>query len=459
MSTVTIVGAGLVGSLLGIVLAKRGHKVTIVERRADMRLGHGYQGRSINLALSIRGLQALEIAGVANEIRSICIPMHGRMMHSVAGEQTFQQYGLDGQCINSVSRGHLNKVLLQCAEDHGVSVLFNTRCLSVDPQTTTAQFAEVQGGVERIVELHSDVLFGADGAFSSVRDALMRRGRFNYSQEFIQHGYKELHIPATAAGQFQLERNALHIWPRKQFMMIALPNPDGSFTCTLFFAHQGEVSFEALATPADVATFFKQQFPDAVPLMPTLVEDFFANPESSLVTIRCSPWVQNTTALIGDAAHAIVPFYGQGMNCGFEDCRVLLSCLDATSSWQEALTLFEHYRKPAGDAIAQLALDNFIEMRDKVADPQFLLRKAIEGYLHQEFPHKHIPLYSMVTFSPDIPYNEALRVGTETDIFMAQLLAHPEIQTDWQSEHSLSIIRNMMESRPILEFAPSQPTT
>ncbi|MCX6140735.1 MAG: FAD-dependent monooxygenase, partial [Candidatus Kapabacteria bacterium] len=283
---------------------------------------------------------------------------------------------------------------------------------------------------------------------------------FNYSQTYLEHGYKELHIPAGAAGAFQLEKHALHIWPRHSFMMIALPNLDGSFTLTLFFAHKGATSFEKITSRMDAETFFKEQFPDAVPLMPTLIDDYFANPESSLVTVRCSPWVMNDrVALIGDAAHAIVPFYGQGMNCGFEDCSILIECLDHTGdNWKEALSLYERLRKPAGDAIADLALGNFIEMRDKVADPRFLWRKKIESWLYATYPAKFIPLYTLVTFSSGVPYNEAQRIGLEQDVLMEQLMTIPEVVADWTSDQSKRAMDHVMSQRPDIVIVSGSPS-
>ena len=455
---ITIVGAGLVGSVLGVMLAKRGHSVRIIERRPDMRTATISAGRSINLAMSDRGLKTLELAGIADDILRVAIPMHGRVMHDVAGNQTYQPYGVGNQAINSVSRGELNKVLLTVAERHGVEILFSRRCVDIDIATATATFEHTETGTRETFQ--ADVLFGADGAYSAVRNRLMMTDRFDYSQTYLPHSYKELHIPPAADGSFQLEKHALHIWPRHSYMMIALPNLDGSFTCTLFFAHKGSPSFDELKTRADVERFFNEQFPDAVAMMPTLIDDFQANPESSLVTVRCFPWVANgKVALIGDAAHAIVPFYGQGMNCGFEDCRVLMACLDhCNEDWTSALELYQQLRKPSGDAIAQLALDNFIEMRDKVADPVFLLRKQIEGYLYATYPEKFIPLYTLVTFSPDVAYNEALRAGTEADVLLAEIMAMPDVATSWNTESGKQFIDNIMQQRQPVSYSSGMPS-
>jgi len=449
---ITIVGGGLVGALLGVVLQKRGHTVTIFERRPDMRTSTIGAGRSINLAMSDRGLRALEVAGIADDIRAIAIPMSGRVMHDVQGNQTYQPYGVEGQAINSVSRGELNTTLLTVAERHGVRIIFNAKCTDINLATASATF-QMPHGEEITAE--ADILFGSDGAYSAVRSRMQITDRFNYSQQYLEHGYKELHIPPGESGAFRLEKHALHIWPRKSFMMIALPNLDGSFTLTLFFAHQGQTSFEKLRTRAEVGAFFDDQFPDAVPLMPTLVDDFFANPESSLMMVRCSPWVMNDRiALIGDAAHAIVPFYGQGMNCGFEDCRILMECLDHTNEhWPSALQMYQELRKPAGDAILELALDNFIEMRDKVADPRFLWRKKIESWLYATFPAKFIPLYTLVTFLSDVPYNEAQRIGREQDVLMEQLMSIESVMADWTSDVAKEAMTAVMATRPEIVVA------
>lgn len=454
---VTIVGGGLVGSLLGIMLAKRGASVRIFERRPDIRLEEMSAGRSINLALSDRGLNALEVAGVADEIRAIAIPMHGRMMHDTSGNQVFQPYGLPHQAINSVSRGDLNKTLLTVAEHHGVELVFDARCTGINVDTGTASF-ELAAGQTR--EIESDVLFGADGAFSAVRGTMQTTDRFTYSQSYLDHSYKELHIPADIAGGFLLEKNALHIWPRHSFMMIALPNIGGSFTVTLFLAHNGPVSFEQLSTRESVELFFRSEFPDAIPLMPSLVDDFFNNPESSLATVKCYPWVlNNRCALIGDAAHAMVPFYGQGMNCGFEDCRVMLECLDFhKGQWAPALADYQLLRKPSSDAISDLAIENFVVMRDKVADPHFLTRKKIEAWIYQHYPEKFIPLYTMVTFLYNIPYSEARRIGSEQELLMDGLMLNEDVSDDWTSSAAQKFLHEKMLSMPTIEIASGSPS-
>jgi kynurenine 3-monooxygenase len=423
---IAIAGAGLVGSLLSIYLAKRGYKVTVFERRPDMRKQAVDGGRSINLALSNRGIRALEEVGLAEELKKTAIPMHGRMIHDRESKLSFLPYGKEGQFINSISRSGLNKVLMTAAETHGVEFLFEQRIEKADAESSALT---ING--QRIA--HYNIIIGADGAFSAVRSGLQITDRFNYSQDYIDHGYKELHIPAGANGAFLLEKNALHIWPRESFMMIALPNPDGSFTCTLFFPFEGSPSFNSLTTSGDIQQFLSTTFPDAVALMPDVLSDFQNNPASSLVTIKCFPWTKNNTLLIGDAAHAIVPFYGQGMNAGFEDCRVLNQLLDKhNDDWSEVFHEFQSSRKPDTDAIAQLALDNFIEMRDLVADADFLLRKKIEAKLHTLYPDKWIPLYSMVTFYENIRYSEAYAIGQKQKKIMDEVMKTKDIKETWQ---------------------------
>lgn len=437
---IAIAGAGLVGSLLSIYLAKRGHSVTVFERRGDMRQS-GYEGgRSINLALSNRGIRALDEVDVADEIKKVTIPMHGRIMHNRQGELSFQPYGNEGQFINSVSRSALNIVLMNKAESLGVEFKFDQRITKVDLDKTTITVDHQKSSTET----KYDYIIGADGAFSAVRGAFQITDRFDYSQDYIDHGYKELHIPAGKAGAFKLEKNALHIWPRESFMMIALPNPDGSFTCTLFFPFEGTPSFSHLKTDAEVSMFFESTFPDAVSLMPTLLEDYNTNPTSSLVTVRCYPWVKNNTLLIGDAAHALVPFFGQGMNAGFEDCRVLNQLLDIHSDdWTKVLSEFQRSRKNNADAIAQLALDNFIEMRDLVADADFLLRKKIEARLHQLYPTRWIPLYSMVTFYDSMPYATALETGRKQKKIMDEVMKTSNLKQKWESLNFKEIVNKI----------------
>lgn len=444
---ITIVGAGLVGSLLSILLSKKGHSVTVYERRPDMRLQNMSAGRSINLALSDRGWGALERAGIVEDIKQIAIPMHGRMMHDKQGNLTFQPYGKEGQAIYSVSRGTLNTTLMSCAEREGnVTIHFNERAVDCNIDEPWVRFENTETGATTHVD--TEILIGSDGAFSAIRDKMQKSDRYNYSQDYLEHAYKELVIPPNQAGEFVMEKNALHIWARHEFMMIALPNTDGTFTCTLFLPFKSATgpSFEKLTTPEAVMAFFTEEFPDAVPLMPTLVEDFFGNPTSSLVTVRALPWVwDDSVALIGDAAHAICPFYGQGMNCGFEDCVTMDDMLAKHGdNWRAALAEYEQRRKPNGDAIAQLALDNFIEMRDKVADPRFLLRKKIEARLNSLFPQHFTPLYTLVVFSPQVPYAEAYAQGLRNDNLLERILHIPDIESTWNSEEIVATYKQLL---------------
>lgn len=432
---VTIIGAGLVGSLLSIYLSKRGYKVAIYERRPDMRKEKIIAGRSINLALSDRGIKALEEVGIMDVIRSISIPMHGRQMHNVDGSSAYQAYGKEGQYINSVSRGDLNKKLMDLAEANGVQIFFNEKCEKINWQNKTVTFENNVG--HQLSTINYQLIFGSDGAYSAARlNHQLQHDRFQYQQHFIDFGYKELLIPPATDGGFAMEKNALHIWPRGNYMLIALPNMDGSFTCTLFFPFEGDPSFASLDTKEKVTTFFEKTFADAMQLMPTLAEDFFNNPTSSLITVKCFPWVRKDEfALIGDAAHAIVPFFGQGMNCGFEDCSVLNNLIEKhADDWEKILAEFEQLRKPDADAIADLALNNFVEMRDKVADPKFLLQKKIEGRFSSKYPDKWTPAYSMVTFRPDLRYSEALRKGNFQQKIMDEIMAEPGIENNWDSD-------------------------
>lgn len=430
---ITIIGAGLVGSLLAIYLRKRGYPVDVYERRPDMRKIKIPAGRSINLALSDRGWKGLEGVGIDDAIRKIGIPMKARAMHDVGGNITYQNYGKDGQAIYAVSRGILNCTLLDLAEQSGARLFFNERCTGINLKNGELQFENSDTSEKQNV--FSDLIFGADGAFSAARLQLqLSSEQFNYSQSYLEHGYKELMFEAHADDKHQLDKHALHIWPRGGYMLIALPNLDGTFTVTLFFPKKGNPSFEQLNNKQAVEEFFKSVFPDTLSLLPHLAEDFFNNPTGSLVTVKCSPWsFDKKLILIGDAAHAIVPFYGQGMNCGFEDCTVLNDLLNKhNDNWDFVIPEYETMRKPAADAIAELAVNNFIEMRDLVGHPDFLLRKKIEGWFFEKHPDKWMPLYSMVTFS-HIPYNEAQARGRRQDAVMDAVMQMPELEKKWNS--------------------------
>jgi kynurenine 3-monooxygenase len=417
-----LIGSGLAGGVLAALLGRRGHEVELYERRSDPRAGNFVGGRSINLALSTRGIHALEQLGIADEVLQHAIPMRGRMIHDKSGELHFSPYDRDPtKFINSIGRATLNTVTLDAALQHpNVRVHFDHRCTDVD---VDAPSADLESSNEKLIA-RGDAIIGVDGAFSAVRRAMQRLDRFDYSQTYLEHGYKELTIPPAADGSWQMEKNALHIWPRRSFMMIALPNPDGSFTCTLFWQFEGARGFASIRDDNDVQQFFEEEFGDAVPLMPTLLQDFRENPTGSLVTVRCAPWVyRDKVALVGDAAHAVVPFYGQGMNAAFEDCVVLDECLAASPN-DRSVAFMEYFerRKANADALADLAVENFIEMRDKTASPVFRAKKKLDHFLEGALPGRYLPLYAMVSFTR-IPYAEAqARARTQDRIVYTMLL-------------------------------------
>ena len=421
--TITLIGAGLNGPLLGLELAKRGFQVQIFERRPDMRRVPMSAGRSINLALSTRGIHALAQAGLWDSMRKIILPMRGRMMHSVTSELTFQPYGKDdSEVINSISRANLNIALMNAAEAAGVKLFFQQRCTGIDLKTGALRLRDESAGANRVVE--ANIVIGCDGSASVIRNQMLKLNRFNFSQQYLNYGYKELTIPADSIGRHAFETNALHIWPRGNYMLIALPNIDGTFGCILFLPFAGPDSFEQINTAPEVLDFFGSRFPDAVPLMPDLANNFFANPTGSMVTIKCSPWqVKGQVLLLGDSAHAIVPFFGQGINCGFEDCSCLLDLLDQQGpDWNKVFSDFEEARKVNTDAIADLAVENFVEMRDRVADPRFLLQKKVELALEARYPQTFVPKYAMVTFHR-IPYSIALHRGRTQEKILTDLCA------------------------------------
>jgi kynurenine 3-monooxygenase len=419
--TITLIGAGLNGPLLAIFLAKRGFRVAIYERRPDMRQVRMSAGRSINLALSTRGIHALTEAGLWQSMQEIVIPMRGRMIHSVAGALVFQPYGKNAsEVIHSISRAELNMALISAAEAQGAEIHFQQRCTGIDLKSGTVHLRDEQTG--EATTAVSEVVIGCDGSASAIRSEMLKQNRFNFSQLYLDYGYKELTIPAGPEGQYLLETHALHIWPRGNYMLIALPNTDGSFACILFLPFEGADSFASLATPSDVRDLFQSRFPDALSLMPRLADNYFGNPAGAMVTIRCSPWhAEGKVLLLGDAAHAIVPFFGQGINCGFEDCTVLMELLDASGAdWPRVFQGFEAARKTNTDAIADMAVENFVEMRDRVGDPRFLLRKKAELALEAKYPRWFVPKYAMVTFHR-VPYSVALARGKVQDRMLSEL--------------------------------------
>jgi kynurenine 3-monooxygenase len=404
-----LIGSGLAGGLLAAYFGRRGYKVDLYERRADPREGNLVGGRSINLAISTRGIHALEQIGIAEEALRQAIPMRGRMIHDKSGALHFTPYDVDPKkCINSIGRAALNTTLIEAAQRYpNVRVHFNHKCTDVDLDTASAHLETVNGDVTA----RGDAVIGVDGAFSAVRKSMREEmADFRYDESYLPHGYKELTIPPGPDGSWRMEKNALHIWPRKSFMMIALPNPDGSFTCTLFWEFEGPRSFATTKSDDEVRRFFDQEFPDAVALMPSLVDDFRNNPTGSLVTIRCAPWFyRDKVCLVGDAAHAVVPFYGQGMNAAFEDCVVLDECQQEFSRNRErAFAEYFHQRKQNVDALADLAIGNFIEMRDKTASKTFRAKKKLDHALEAALPGIYLPLYTMVTFTR-MPYETAAK--------------------------------------------------
>ena len=434
MKEVTIVGAGLVGSLWAVYLSKAGYKVQIFERRTDIRKAEISAGKSINLALSDRGWKALKGAGVDHLIKEIAIPMPGRIMHDTESNLSYQPYGTEGQAIYSVSRGGLNAKMMDIAETHGnATIHYNEKCIGADLENGIVYLENSQ--TKEKSEYKSDVVFACDGAFSAVRyNSMQKLDRFEYSQHFINDGYRELLLPANKDGSYKLEKNALHIWPRGRFMLIALPNEDGSFTCTLFMPSTGENSFEQLTSKDAVDQFFKTTFPDFYELMPNVGNAWEDHPLSSLAIVRCYPWTSGKVALMGDAAHATVPFYGQGMNSGMEDCTVMWELMQKhNEDWTKVFAEYQEIRKPDGDGVQDLSLHNYYVMRDYVGDPTFLLQKKIEAHFSAKHPDKWLPLYSQVTFS-HIRYSVAWETGQKQDAIMKNVMAQfDNIENVWDS--------------------------
>jgi len=439
-----IAGGGPVGSLLAVVLARHGYEVDLFEGRPDSRKTNIYQGKSINIALSDRGWYSLDQVGISPAVKDEAIPMYRRAIHGRDRGLTHQPYGKDDQAIWSVSRGRINEHLLDLAEaEEGVNTFFEHKIIDVDFKTAAGTF-NVGGDTDVVVK--ADFLFGADGAHSKVRRLAHSLPRFSYSQSYMPQCYIELNIPANADGSHQLEPNALHIWPRQDFMLIALPNPDGTFTCTLFLNHSGDPSFESLDDRAAVQQFFDTEFPDAMGLLESPADTFMEREAAPLFLVQVFPWsFNNKVGLIGDAAHAIVPFYGQGMNCGFEDCAELNRLIDEhENDWREIFAAYENRRKPNADAIAELSKRNFVEMSDLSGDAMFQLRKKIEARFHEAYPDLWTPLYSMVTFSPNVPYAKALSLGDEQNKIMERIMRMPGIEKDWQQQKVMNEIYTLV---------------
>ncbi|EMY3584914.1 FAD-dependent monooxygenase [Flavobacterium psychrophilum] len=441
---IAIVGSGLVGSLLAIYLKKEGHTVHVYDRSPDIRTIQ-FSGRSINLAMSNRGWNALDGAGVGDKVRHIAIAMEKRAIH-IGNQLNFQHYGLQGECIYSISRGVLNRKMIDLAEEAGAEFFFEQKIWDVNLTDATLQMGETERG--EWTNVSYDMVFGADGAFSRIRHRMQRQSMFNYSQDFLNTGYKELHIPANPDGSYKLDKHSLHIWPRGKYMLIALPNLDGSFTCTLFMPFEGENSFASLDNRQKVEAFFAENLPDTVDVIPDLAEDFFKNPTSTLVTMKCFPWTySDKVALIGDAAHAIVPFYGQGMNAGFEDITILYQMMqEYGNDWKTIFSEYEKSRKPDADAIAELSYRNFMEMSTKTANEKFLLQKKIERWFASKYPEKWIPLYDRVTFSTR-PYSEALAIGDFQETIIQEILKIENIETNWETEEIEHKIIQLLNSK------------
>ncbi|WP_242202526.1 FAD-dependent oxidoreductase [Aestuariivivens insulae] len=449
-----IIGAGLCGSLLALRLGQRGYNVTVYEMRPDLRKVNISAGRSINLAFSDRGIKAMKLVGIEDKVKSLCIPMYGRMIHDKQGNTFQSNYsGRDHEYINSISRGGLNALLLDEAEKHdNVSIYFNKKCKSVNFEKTTALFKDYDTNTDFVED--ADVIIATDGAGSAMRKSyfLGKKFLFSFSQNYLTHGYKELSIQPDANGTYKTFKNALHIWPRGDFMLIALPNLDGSFTVTLFLSYnEGEYNFNNLTNNTIVKKFFQKEFPDALALMPNVLDDFFNNPTSPLGTVKCSPWhYKGNTLLMGDAAHAIVPFYGQGMNASFEDVVVFDTILDKHEGhWETVFAEYEKVRKKDTDAIADLANDNFYEMRDHVANPMFQEKRKLEMALEKEFPNDYASKYALVTFNEDIGYREAMLRGRAQDKAILNLMADGKLNINDDLKSILQQIKQ--ETEAILE--------
>jgi kynurenine 3-monooxygenase len=442
---IAVVGSGLVGTLLAIYLKRQGHIVHVFDRSIDIRKVT-FSGRSINLVMSNRGWKALANLGLDDEIKKIGIPVDKRAIHIEKDTINYQYYGKEGETIYSLSRGILNRKMIDLAENEGVEFFFEQKIWDVTLATATLHIGETEHG--SWTDITYDKVFGADGAFSRIRHKMQRQSMFDYSQEFLKIGYKELHIPANSDGSHKLDKNSLHIWPRGTFMLMALANLDGSFTCTLFMPFEGENSFQNLQDEATLIHFFATHFPDTKEVIPNLVHDFFKNPTSYLAIMKCYPWTfEDKVALIGDASHAIVPFYGHGMNAGFEDITVLNELISKFGDdWQAIFQAYQKSRKPNADAISELSRRNFVEMSTKTADPKFLLQKKIEKWFSDKHPNLWTPLYSRVTFSEQ-PYAEALAIGDFQNQIMEQVMQTDNIEQNWDAPQTENLIIQLLQKQ------------
>lgn len=457
METILVVGGGLVGSLLSIYLARQGHRIELFDRYPDFRRAKAPSGKSINLTICERGFTSLDRVGAGDQVRAISVPCYGRMVHAADGTVEFQPYGNRREAIYSVSRNNLNRALLTLAlEQPTLTCHFEHKCVEVDLDGPAVSFKHLRTG--ELAEWRGDRLIGADGAHSAVRLRMQRAQRFDFVQQYLDQGYKELNVPPTPSGNWALDGNVIHIWPRGHYMLIGFPNLDRSFTLSLHMPFEGEPSFATIQKPEEVLRLFETSFPDALPLVPNLIEDFVGRPEASMVTIRCFPWTyQDKVTLIGDAAHAIVPSYGQGANSGFEDCSIFADLLAASGGdWGKALGSFEALRKPNADAIGDMALDHFHELRYLVGDPQFLLRKRIERRINELFPDRYIPLYNLVSFT-NVPYVEALRRDREQRTLIDRVLELPDVTERLDGEEIRDTVGALMDdtmSHPIYQGEP-----
>jgi kynurenine 3-monooxygenase len=449
MKDITIVGAGLIGSLLAIYLAKRGYTVEVFERNCDLREVTPKRGRSINITLCDRGLKALDGAGVGQIVRNISVPVYGRLIHQENQQLEYQPYGNNQEALCSVSRNELNRVLLDYAQNNfPINFHFNEECIGLDLSSTTITFKNSITG--NILHRQANRIIGADGAYSAVRQRLQQRSRFDYSQHYAAHANKELLIPASAQGAWTLKKNVLHIWPRGQHMLISFPNVDGSITCTLHLPFEGESSFDSIKNKQDLQHLFVTMFPDAMQEMPELVQDYFTNPVIPMVTVCCSHWTfKDKIALIGDAAHAMWPSYGQGANSGFEDCAIFDQCVgEYRDNWIETFRAYEQQRRPNADAMGMLSEQHFVEIRDLVGNYEFQLRKKLERKINRLYPTRYIPLYSLIAFT-QIPYVEALEIEKQQKQIVDELLKIKELEQRIDNPEIEDIIHKLMHSRNV----------